>query len=231
MKEIEEMLFANKDEKFKLFQERLIPSVSKETIIGVRTPVLRQIAKEVFNSGLKNDFLDSVPHFYFEENQVHAFVVEQIRDFDECVFRLNQFLPYIDNWATCDQCSPRVFKKNLEKLLPEIDAWLAAKDSDGSCWEYTVRFAIGLLMRFFLDDEFRPGFLKNVAEIKSEKYYVNMMIAWYFATALAKQWDSAFEYVRDKEKLNEWVRKKTIQKALESFRITAEQKEILRNIK
>ena len=228
MTELQQMLFSLADEKFKVFNARLIPDLDARRIIGVRTPALRSLAKEIFRGGAfdRDAFLGSLPHEYFEENQLHAFLIEQIKDFDECVARLNDFLPHVDNWATCDQCSPRVFKKNAERLLPVVGGWLAA-DCDSR--EFTVRFAIGTLMRFFLDGEFKPEYLRMVADIRSEKYYINMMIAWFFATALAKQWDAAFPFVRDKSALSEWVRRKTVQKACESFRVSDEHKRILRS--
>ena len=224
MKELQERLFSLADSKYKKFQGSLIPTVDSQTVIGVRTPFLRTIAKELFHSRNFHNFLNEIPHEYFEEDQIHAFLIEQIKDFDECIFELDRFLPLVTNWATCDQCTPKIFKKNIEKLLPVVKKWLK-KDS-----EYVVRFGIRMIMCFFLDENFSSEYLQLVSEIKSEKYYINMMIAWFFATALAKQWKETLPFVKDKAILSDWVRRKTIQKACESFRISEEHKEILKKL-
>ena len=214
-------LFALQDEKYREFVSKLIPTVDKSTIIGIRTPVLRAYAKKMEN---REAFMKVLPHKYYEENNLHAFLIEQIRDYDECIAALNAFLPYVDNWSTCDSLRPRVLKKEPLRLLARIDDWL---DSEHT---YTVRFAIQLLMLYYLDDCFDTEFLERVAAIKSDEYYVNMMIAWYFATALAKQYDATLPYLTEK-RLSPWVHNKTIQKATESYRITKEQKETLRKLK
>ena len=228
--EICEKLFSMQDTKYRDFQAKLIPTVSPSSVIGVRTPLLRTFAKELSKSlehgdgeGV-NDFLSSIPHNYFDENQLHAFLISEQKDFDKCVILLEKFIPCIDNWATCDQLSPKVFKKRHERLLPLIEKWLSSNKT------YTIRFAIGLLMQHFLDSDFNTSYLEKVAEIRSEEYYVNMMIAWYFATALAKQWESTIPYMEQK-KLSPWTHNKTIQKAVESFRISPEQKEYLKSLK
>ena len=198
-----------------------MPNIEKERIIGVRVPQLRALAKKI--KGNTGDFLEKLPHKYYEENNLHAFLLSEIADFDECIKKLNAFLPYVDNWATCDGMKPKCFKKNKEKLLLEIGKWLKSKH------EYTVRFGILMLMTHFLDEDFDEKHLEAVSKIKSDKYYINMMIAWYFATALAKQWESAVKYIEN-DSLSDWVRKKTVQKARESYRITEKQKEYLKNL-
>lgn len=224
MKQITEDLKRYKDEKFAQFQRKLIPSVMPESIIGVRTPILKNMAKEIKNRGDCEEFLNELPHKYFEENQLHGFIISEISDFQSCVIKTEEFLPYIDNWATCDQTSPKIFKKHKQELLPYIRKWMASDST------YTVRFGIGMLMRHFLDDDFQPEYLESVARIKSDEYYVNMETAWYMATALAKQWDATIPYIEQK-KLERWVHNKTIQKAKESSRITMSQKEYLNSLK
>lgn len=219
--ELQERLFSLQDEKFRDFQRRLIPNISPDSIIGVRTPELKKLAKEM---GGADEFLSGLPHRYFEENQVHAFVISGMKDFDECIRRLEEFLPFVDNWATCDQMSVKLFKKHTGELLPHIRRWIA---SDKTC---TIRFGIGCLMSFFLDGEFLPEYLEMAAQIRSEEYYVNMMIAWYFATALAKQYEATLPYIESR-RLDEWTHRKAIQKAIESYRITDEQKAYLRTLK
>ena len=210
-----------RDEKFAHFNASLIPTTKSKNVIGVRTPDLRKYAKTIINT---DDFLQKLPHKYFEENQIHAFILSDIRDFEKCVKNIDAFLPYIDNWATCDQLIPRVFAKNTDKLLPWINKWIKSKHT------YTVRFTIGLLMRFYLGDNFDLKYANMVAEIKSSEYYVNMMRAWYFATALAKNWDAVIGFIENK-KLDAWTHNKTIQKSIESFRITPTQKEYLSKLK
>lgn len=219
--ELQKRLFELQDEKFRDFQRRLIPNIPPESIIGVRTPELKKLAKEM---GCAEDFLPRLPHKYFEENQVHAFVISGMKDFDECVRRLEEFLPYVDNWATCDQISVKLFKKHTGELLPHIRRWISSDKT------YTIRFGIGCLMIYYLDGEFRPEYPELVAGIKSNEYYVNMMIAWYFATALAKQYEAVIPYIEDR-RLDDWTHRKAIQKAIESYRITDEQKTYLRTLK
>ena len=201
-----------------------MPTVDAETMIGVRTPVLRKYAKELAKSENKDEFLNALPHKYFDENQLHAFTISLEKDFDRAVCEVDRFLPYIDNWATCDQLSPKVFKKNRAALLPYIDKWIASGE------EYTIRFGIGMVMEHLLDEDFSEEYMKKVARIKSDKYYINMMIAWYFATALAKQYDTAVKYI-ESGVLEKWTHNKAIQKARESYRVTDEQKEYLNSLK
>lgn len=224
LEDIRDKLFEICDAKYCLFQRKLIPTVKQENIIGVRTPDLRSLSRELSKRSDINIFLDSLPHRYFEENQVHAFIIAGIRDYDECIKRLDAFLPFVDNWATCDQMLPKVFGKHRANLIIDISRWIKSKDV------YTVRFAIGMLKNHFLDDEFLPKYACMVAQVASNEYYINMMVAWYFATALAKQYDSALPFIVD-SRLNEWTHNKTIQKAIESNRLTKEQKEYLRSLK
>ena len=221
---IRETLFSLRDEKFAAFQARLIPNVAPERIIGVRTPTLRKLAKTLRGSGEAEEFLKALPHDFFEENNLHAFLLCEMKDFDACVQAVEDFLPYVDNWATCDQMSPGVFRKNKQALLPYIRCWIASE----RC--YTRRFGTGMLMSHFLDEDFREEYLRLVSEIRSEEYYVNMMIAWYFATALAKQYRAALPYIEER-RLGPWVHNKTIQKALESYRVSEEHKACLKTLK
>lgn len=223
MKSIEKKLFKLQDKKYQEMQFKIIPNIDKSTIIGVRTPEIKKLAKEVFKGDYKS-FLEELPHKYFDENQLHAFIISEIKDFNECINYINKFLPYIDNWATCDTLIPKVFKKNTDKLITEVKKWIKSKE------DYTIRYGIGTLMRFYLNDEFKEEYLELVSKIKSNEYYVNMMIAWYFATALAKQYDSTIKYI-ESNKLDKWVHNKTIQKAIESYRVNDKQKEYLRSLK
>ena len=221
---IRETLFSLREEKFAAFQARLIPNVAPERIIGVRTPALRKLAKTLRGSGEAKEFLKALPHEFFEENNLHAFLLCEMKDFDACVQAVEDFLPYVDNWATCDQMSPGVFRKNKQALLPYIRCWIASE----RC--YTRRFGTGMLMSHFLDEDFREEYLRLVSDKRSEEYYVNMMIAWYFATALAKQYEAALPYLENR-RLDPWVHNKTIQKAVESFRVSDEHKACLRALK
>ena len=214
-------LFNMRDEKFAHFNASLIPTTKSQYVIGVRTPDLRTYAKTIQNT---NKFLRDLPHKYFEENQIHAFILSDIHDFENCVKNVNAFLPYIDNWATCDQLIPKIFSKNTDKLLPWIQKWIKSKHV------YTTRFAIGLLMRFYLGDNFDTSYANMVEKIKSEEYYINMMRAWYFATALAKNWNDVISIIENK-KLDTWTHNKTIQKSIESFRITPKRKQYLKKLK
>ena len=224
MKCISEELFKLQDIKYRDFQIKLVPNYSIDIMIGVRTPDLRNYAKKIIKENKYKEFLEELPHKYFDENQLHAFIISEIKDYEKCIIYINKFLPYVDNWATCDQMSPRIFKKNKDKLIIEIMRWIKSKET------YTVRFGIGMLMQYYLDDDFNPKYLEKVSKIKSKEYYVNMMIAWYFATALAKQYDDAIKYI-EKNILDKWTHNKTIQKALESYRITPSQKEYLKRLK
>lgn len=221
---IRQQLFQHQDCKYREFQAKLLPTLDAETIIGVRTPILRRLAKELYREPDFSDFLNDLPHRYFEENQLHAFLISEIKDFDRCMEALNPFLPYVDNWATCDQMSPGIFRKHKGQLLEPIQVWL------GSSQTYSVRFAVGLLMRYFLDADFEPEYPRRIAAIRSDAYYVNMMIAWYFATALAKQYEAVVPFLEEPH-LDTWTHNKAIQKALESHRISAEQKRYLRTLK
>ena len=217
-------LYANADAVYRDFNSALIPSISKDFFIGVRTPVLRKLAKEMVKSGKYKDFITDLPHKYFEENQLHAFILSLISDFDVVMYETERFLPYIDNWATCDQMSPSAFKKNKNVLLRYICKWVTSKDT------YTVRFAIKCLMQYWLDEDFDEKYADIVTNIKSDDYYINMMRAWYFATGLAKQYNRVLPYF-EKGRLDEWTRVRAIQKALESFRVSAEHKKELRLLK
>ncbi len=228
MDKIKDRLFQMQDSKYRDFQGGLTPSVSGEKMIGVRTPDLRAFAKELSGSSEAEAFLGELPHEYFEENQLHAFLVERIRDFDAALSAVEAFLPYVDNWATCDQMNPKVFgkKAHREALLKQIKVWLKSKKT------YEVRFAIRMLMCHFLDEDFDPKYLQMVAKIRSEEYYINMMIAWYFATALAKQYEATVLILEAEPLvLSPWVQNKTIQKACESYRVSDDQKTYLRTLK
>ena len=224
IQEIREKLSSLQDLKYRDMQVRIIPSVKPESIIGVRTPELRKMAKELAQSREIGIFLENLPHKFFEENQLHAFIVSGMKDYKECLGALNRFLPYVDNWATCDQMSPRVFKKHRPELMESIRGWI------GSAETYTIRFGIGMLMEHYLDEDYDPACPEMVAAVRSEEYYVNMMIAWYFATALAKQYEAVLPFITE-HRLDTWTHNKAIQKAIESFRITPEQKEYLKSLK
>lgn len=224
IEEIRKKLFKLQDKKYRDFQCRLIPTLESTTIIGVRTPELRRYAKELVKQKEMQNFLHFLPHQYFEENQLHAFMISEIKDNKQCLEELNRFLPFVDNWATCDQLSPKVFKKNRSELIDQIKQWVCSDRT------YTVRFGIGMLLEHFLDDDFDPIYLEMVSKISSEEYYIRMMVAWYFATALAKQYTKALPYIEE-QKLDIWTHNKTIQKAVESRRITLEQKEYLKRLK
>ena len=222
--EIRKELFALQDTKYRDFQTRLIPTVDPDTVIGVRTPELRKYAKQLIKSEDIEEFLTHLPHQYFDENQLHAFILSEMKDYSECVDKVDRFLPFLDNWATCDQMSPKVFKKHRQKLLKEIKRWIRSEET------YTIRFGIGMLMEHFLDEDFDPAYPEMVAKIRSDEYYVNMMVAWYFATALAKQYKTVISYIED-QRLDVWTHNKAIQKSVESNRITPEQKVYLKSLK
>lgn len=224
MTEIQEMLFAAQDLGYRAFQARLMPSIDFDRIIGVRVPAVRKIAKELAGTPLAVEFLEELPHKFYEENNLHGFLIGDIRDFSACLTQVEKFLPYIDNWATCDSLRPRCFGKHKAELQPHIRRWLDAGDT------YTVRFGLEMLMVHLLDGDFRTDYLDWAASVVSEEYYVNMMTAWYFATALAKQWDSTLPYLEE-GRLPQWVHNKTIQKAVESCRITRSQKAYLKYLK
>ena len=217
-------LYDLQDLKYRDMQIKIIPTVEPESVIGVRTPELKSIAKDILKDGNYKGFLEELPHRYFEENQLHAFIISGIKDLNECMEDLETFLPYVDNWATCDQMSPKIFRKHKDVLFSHIKEWVNSEKT------YTVRFGVGMLMEHFLDDDFDPLYPELVAKLRSEEYYVNMMIAWYFATALAKQYESILPFIEEK-RLDDWTHNKAIQKSLESRRITEEQKLYLKSLK
>lgn len=219
-----ERLMELQDTGYRDMQKKIIPTVDPDSIIGVRTPALRALAKEMLKSGDYKSFLNELPHKYFEENQLHAFILSGMKDFDECMDELEKFLPFVDNWATCDQMSPKIFKKHKDELLKHIKVWIKSDKT------YTVRFGVGMLMEHFLDDDFDLKYPEMAARIRSDEYYVNMMIAWYFATALAKQYESIIPFIEQK-RLAPWTHNKAIQKSVESYRITDEQKAYLKSLK
>ena len=221
---IQTELLKLRDLKYREFNAKLIPDVNPETIIGVRTPELRKFSKNLTKNPEYKMFLDILPHKYYEENNLHGFLIENIKDYNEVILRLEKFFPYIDNWATCDLIRPKIFKKHLPELLIKIKEWVCSEHV------YTVRFAVEMLMSFYLDDNFEVEHLKIVSKIKSDAYYVKMMIAWYFATALAKQYEFAVKYIEEK-RLTPWVHNKTIQKAIESRRISSDKKDYLKTFK
>ena len=222
--EIREKLFCLQDEKYRDFQAKLIPTVSADDVIGVRTPELRNYAKELVKREDVSLFLSDLPHKYFDEDQLHAFILSSMKDYERCIEGVKKFLPYVNNWATCDQMSPKIFRKHKDDLLKNIKKWMRSKEV------YTVRFAIGMLMEHFLDEDFKPEYPEMVSRIRSDEYYINMMIAWYFATALAKQYEAVLPYIEEK-RLDTWTHNKAIQKSVESYRITPEQKEYLKSLK
>ena len=222
--DVQSRLFELQGLKYKEFICKLIPTVKPETVIGVRSPELRKFARDFSKTPEALKFLKILPHTYYEENNLHGFLIETIADYDSAVAAVDAFLPYIDNWATCDLMSPKVFNKNLPALYDKIKVWLKSDRT------YTVRFGIGMLMSFFLGGNFRPEMLGLAAGVQSEEYYVNMMTAWYFATALAKQYDAALPYLQE-QRLSKWTHNKAIQKAIESYRIGDEAKAYLRTLK
>ena len=221
---IREKLFALRDDKYRLFNAKLLPALPSEKIIGVRTPALKALAKELSETKEGEIFLASLPHQYFEENNLHAFLIERINDPEKCMKEIERFLPYVDNWATCDQMSPKAIVKNKDTLKNKALEWIHSGHT------YTVRYGILTLMRYFLDKDFSTRFLAEVAAIRSDEYYVNMMCAWYFATALAKQYAAAITYLEERS-LPLWVHNKAIQKSVESYRIPSDKKEYLKTLR
>lgn len=221
--DIQSHLFSFQDKGYLEFNSSLIPNVDKSSMIGVRIPILRQYAKQLAKTDT-NEFLHSLPHKYFDENQLHSILISNIKDFDSCIDEISRFLPFIDNWATCDILSPKILKKHHEALLPYIMLWIKSDKT------YTVRFAISMLMSHFLEEDFDIKFLDIVSNIRSKEYYINMMIAWYFATALAKQYEATIPYIEN-HRLDIWTNNKTIQKSIESYRISQEQKAYLKTLK
>ena len=222
--EIRDTLFTMRDADYGAFQSKLIPSVAPEAFIGVRTPALRKYAKQILKRADIGGFLSDLPHRYFDENQLHAFILSELKDYDRCVEAVSTFLPFVDNWATCDQMSPKVFRTHRPDLLNNIRTWI---DSEHT---YTVRFGVGMLMEHFLDADYDAAYPEWVASVRSEEYYVRMMVAWYFATALAKQYDAILPYFENR-RLEPWTHRKAIQKAVESYRITPEQKAYLKTLR
>jgi len=221
---IRQLLISMQDVKYRDFNSKLLPTVPKDRVIGVRTPLLKALAKELYGSDKADDFMRDLPHRYFEENNLHAFLIERIKDPKVCFERIEEFLPYVDNWATCDQLCPKAIAKDKPLLRQKAFQWMASEKT------YTVRFGISILMRFFLDEDFSGEYLKAVAEIKTEEYYVKMMQAWYFATALAKQYEATVPYIENKT-LPLWIHNKTIQKAVESYRVPSGNKQYLKKLK
>lgn len=221
---MKEKLFALQDLEYRDFCSSLMPTVEKRTVIGVRTPCLRNLAREVRGSAEAEAFLQTLPHAYYEENNLHGCLISLGKDYETVLGQVEEFLPYVDNWATCDMLSPPVLRKNLEKLFPVLKRWLASGHT------YTVRFAVKTLMSWYLDAEFSPEVLALAAQACCEEYYINMAVAWLFATALAKQYDAAVVYLEE-GRLPKWVHNKTIQKAIESYRVSGEKKEYLRTLK
>ena len=223
---IKNALFAMQDIQYRDFHSKLMPTINKELVIGVRTPQLRKYSKELYKNQREDAlvFMQTLPHTYYEENNIHAFLIEQIKDYEECIRALDVFLPYIDNWATCDMMAPKSFKSHLPQLLTAIKRWIASEHT------YMIRFAIDMLMKFYLDEAFKTEYPDMVASVQSEEYYIKMVIAWYFATALAKQYDVILPYIEE-NRLDVWTHNKTIQKAVESYRITPEQKVYLKTLK
>ena len=223
-KEIREELFSLQDPGYRDFQGMLIPSNKDASMIGVRTPELRRLARTYAGREDIAEFLDDLPHQYFDENQLHAFIISGIKDYEKCVKEVIRFLPFVDNWATCDQMSPKVFRKHRQELAEQAEEWI------GSGHTYTVRFGIKMLMDHFLEEEFDLMYPEMVAQVRSEEYYIRMMVAWYFATALAKQYDAVLPFIENR-RLDPWTHNKTIQKAVESYRVTPEHKEYLKSLK
>lgn len=218
---IEERLFELQDTKYRDFHHGIVPTVDISRIIGVRMPDLRALSKEIIAEGVMHDFLSTLPHRWYEEYVVHAILVSGIKDYADCMQQVDMLLPFVDNWAVCDALRPRCFAKHSEELLPHIRRWMSSPH------EYTVRFSIGMLEAYYLENAFSPKHLHWVASLRREEYYIRMMQAWYFATALAKQWDSTFPVIPT---LPDWVRRKTIKKACESFRVSQEHKEMLTSV-
>ena len=221
MEEIQKQLFELQDMAYKDFHSKLIPDIDSNNVIGIRVPVLRKYAKSIAGTELAEKFIKELPHHYYEENNLHMMLITGIKDYEKCLSEIERFLPYIDNWATCDFPAPKCFENHREDLLPVIKRWIASSET------YTIRYGIGMLMRLYLDEDFDPEYVRIVAGVKSDEYYVNMMIAWYMATALAKQWDAVIPYIEE-HRMSDWVHRKTIQKAVESYRITDEQKKYLK---
>lgn len=222
--DVEAELFKLQDKKYQALQINIVPNVDKEKIIGVRVPEIRKLAKKYKDDDSVNIFLKELPHKYYDENLLHGLIISEIKDYDRCIEEAQKFLPYVDNWAVCDTMSPKVFAKNKDKLIIKIEKWIKSSKL------YTCRFGIRMLMNHFLKDDYKKEYLELPAAIHTDEYYLKMMIAWFYATALAYRWDDTIKYL-DEKKLDKWTHNKTIQKAIESYRITDSQKEYLRKIK
>lgn len=221
---LQDKLFTMQDKQYAAFHANLIPGISKDRFIGIRVPELRKFAKEYAKEKEAVEFLNQLPHKYYDENMLHGLLISQIKNYEECIHLTDTFLPYVDNWAVCDILSPKVFAQNKEKLLAKIMIWCKSSHT------YTCRFGIKMLMSHYLDKDFKKEFLEIPTTVKNDAYYVKMMVAWFFATALAKQWESTIPYIEQK-RLVSWTHNKSIQKAIESYRITSEQKAYLRTLK
>ena len=221
---LQKELFQLQDLKYKEFHQKLMPTVNPDKIIGIRTPVLRKFAKDFSKRAEAESFIKNLPHKYYEEDNLHAFLLEEIKDYNVLIEELNIFLPFVDNWATCDMMRPKILKKHKTELLEDIKRWLTSKDT------YTIRFAVNCLMNYYLEEDFKTEYLEWVKNIESDEYYINMVRAWCFATALAKQYDETIK-ILESNAIDKWTHNKTIQKAIESYRITKEQKEYLKNLK
>ncbi len=219
-----EELFKLQDKEYAEFQGKLIPTIDKNRVIGVRVPEIRKLAKKYIKDEKGEKFLNNLPHKYYDEDMLHGLLISEMKDYELCIAEVDKFLPFVDNWAVCDIMSPKIFKENKNKLIKKIKVWSESKNV------YTCRFGIGMLMKYFLDEDFKPEYLEIPSKIVSNEYYIQMMIAWFFATALAKQWDSTIKYIEER-KLSKWVHNKSIQKARESYRITDEQKEYLKGLR
>ena len=221
---LQKQLFELQDLKYRDFHSKLMPETDKETVIGIRTPVLRKFAKEFAGTSEAEAFLRQLPHRYYEENNLHMMLITGIKDYEKCMEEIQRFLPCIDNWATCDYPAPKCFARHKDQVLEEAKRWISSGET------YVIRYGIGMLMRLFLDEDFSSEYLEMAAAVQSQEYYVNIMIAWNFATALAKQRDATVPYI-EQHKLSDWVHRKTVQKAVESYRITPEQKEYLKGFR
>ena len=221
---LQKQLFELQDLGYKSFHQKLMPTVNHDKVIGVRAPVLRKFAKEFSKTEESKDFLKKLPHKYYEEDNLHSFLLEEIKDYETLVKELNIFLPFVDNWATCDMMRPKILKNHKTELLDDIKRWLDSEDT------YTIRFAVNCLMNYYLEEDFKPEYLEWVENIESKEYYINMVRAWYFATALAKQYDETIK-ILENQSLDKWTHNKTIQKAIESYRVTKEQKEYIKTLK
>lgn len=224
VEEIREKLLALQDVKYRDFTSKLMPTVDKNKIIGVRSPLLRSFARQLVKEGEYGEFISDLPHKYYEEDNLHGFIIEGIKDYEKCIPEIQRFVPFIDNWATCDCTRPKVLKKYPERTLELVGEFLRSDKV------YIKRYGIGLLLSFYLDELFSSEHLEMLSEIESDEYYINMMLSWYFATALCKQWEATIPFIENR-RLPLWVHRKTIQKAIESYRITDEQKAYLRTLK